>query len=64
MSKVIEDKWVTAIQSKNIVTLKYDKPATINWSGVGAVDVDTAREFANRILKVCDRVEKGDFDYE
>lgn len=60
-NKFIEEKWVTAMQTTDLMTEKPREP-TVNWSGVGAVSVDEAREFAKRILSVCDKVENGEWE--
>lgn len=33
------------------------KEPTVNWSSIGSVSVTEARKFANRVLRVCDKVE-------
>lgn len=45
----------------SLMTGKQNEP-TVNWSGVGAVDIKTTREFANRLLEVCDKVESNEWD--
>ncbi len=60
-NKVIEVKNITAFSFAEMDTDTYETP-TINWAAIGAVDVKSAREFANRLLEVCGRVENGDWD--
>ena len=62
MNKLIEEKWVTAMQTRDLLDVDKYKEPTVNWSGVGPVDTKTAREFAKRLIKVCDRVDSNDWD--
>ena len=47
-------------------TLRMKFPAGIRWAAIGTTDTKTARNFANYLLKCCDRVDdiKRKFDEE
>ena len=60
-SKVVEGSGVTGFKHFSASKGEFMDPV-VSWVSVGAVSIDIARKQAMEILRICDKVEKGEWD--